>query len=260
MTSVPSQYQGIVTEAVQGTGLPEGVVVAQINEESGFNPNAVSPTGAEGMFQFEPGTLASTGGGNPFDPSQEVHNYINYMNTLLSQEGGSVYKALEAYNAGPGNLQAGAGYASTILANAGTGSITVTPGSGASSPSNPSKPGKNVPQNATATANLNCPSVTMNPLTWFSLPSSLGCQAAQASVNFVMGDIIDWAERLGLILLGAVFIIVGIIRLSESNKTIKQAMNSGGNRDGSSSPGNGEETTESESIEHNAAVDAAEVA
>jgi hypothetical protein len=121
MVSVPSQYQALVDEAASGTGLPADVVAAQINEESGFNPTALSPTGAMGIFQFEPGTYTSEGGtaGTEDNPADEVNAYITFMKQLLAWSGGNVAKALAAYNAGQGNWQAGQGYANTILANAG---------------------------------------------------------------------------------------------------------------------------------------------
>lgn len=117
--SVPSQYQTLITEAAKALGLPISVVASQIKLESDFDPNAVSPTGAEGMAQFEPYTWKDFGTGSPFNPSDAMAAYIKYMGALLKQENGSVYAALEAYNAGPGNLKAGSGYAKTILERAG---------------------------------------------------------------------------------------------------------------------------------------------
>lgn len=120
MTAVPPQYQAAVAQAAATLGIPEGVVAAQINSESSWNPNAVSPTGAQGLTQFEPGTWASYGSGSPFDPNAAIAAYTKYMSALLQQEGGSVRNALAAYNAGPGNLPAGYGYADQIMSAAGT--------------------------------------------------------------------------------------------------------------------------------------------
>lgn len=133
MTNVPKQYQQYVTDAAKTTGMPESVVAAQINLESSFNPNAVSPAGAQGIAQFMPGTWKEYGSGSPFDAGNAFTAYSKYMAALLKEEGGSVRKALEAYNAGPGNLPAGAGYATEILNAAGSGDVTVS-GTGSTPP------------------------------------------------------------------------------------------------------------------------------
>lgn len=118
MTSVPSDYQSLISNAAQELGIPEAIVAAQIQLESDFNPNAISPTGAEGIAQFEPATWSEYGSGSPYNATDAMNAYVKYMKVLLNQENGSVLKALEAYNAGPGNLNAGESYADTILKNA----------------------------------------------------------------------------------------------------------------------------------------------
>lgn len=123
---VPAQFQPLVNQAARGTGLPAAVVAAQANEESGFNPNATSPTGAQGWLQFEPSTWKAQGvPGSPYNPQAATQGYIKLMGSLLRQFGGNVRNALAAYNAGPGNLAAGYGYADTILRNAGAGATTI---------------------------------------------------------------------------------------------------------------------------------------
>jgi hypothetical protein len=178
---IPSEYQTYVTQAAKATGLSQAVICAQINEESGWNPNAQSDAGAEGIAQFEPGTFSGQGcSGTPYNPGDAFACYSKYMSSLLTEEGGSVQKALEAYNAGPGNLAAGAGYADTILSNAGQGVPTTANPSGGSSGGSSS----------------NC---------IFSFPV-LGC------VSFPFeGDIKDWLERGALMVFGAIAIIVGLV-------------------------------------------------
>jgi Transglycosylase SLT domain len=130
MASVPAAFRAFIDAMVKGTGLPESVVVAQVNAESGFQAGVTSPAGAEGWLQFEPGTYAAYGGtGSEYVPANEVKPYINLMNALLKWAGGDVRKALAAYNAGQGNWQAGLGYADAILAAAGQPS-TLTSGGG----------------------------------------------------------------------------------------------------------------------------------
>lgn len=130
---VPSSIAQFISEAAQGTGLPETVVAAQNYTESGYGTNqGPSSAGAEGPWQFLPGTFDSIMGTltGITDWAVSTTAYIKYMNQLLAQEHGNVRDALAAYNAGPGNLQAGYGYADNILALAGQQqSITVASGS-----------------------------------------------------------------------------------------------------------------------------------
>lgn len=119
--TVPSNYVWWVQAASKGTGIGYDIVACQINEESGFNPNAVSPAGAEGIAQFLPSTFASYSSGSPFNVNDALRAYINYMNALARIENNDIFNMLAAYNAGPGNLPAGYGYATTILNCAGAG-------------------------------------------------------------------------------------------------------------------------------------------
>ena len=127
---VPSSLIGWAAGVI---GIPCQVVSAQINMESGGNPAAVSPTGAQGVAQFEPGTWASEGcGGSPNNVNDAMKCYAKYMYELVTQFHGNVRNALAAYNAGPGNLAAGYGYADSILAQAGQpGGLAASGGSGA---------------------------------------------------------------------------------------------------------------------------------
>src|SRR5207249_11276371 len=57
--------------------------------------------------------------GDPTDLKNELAAYVTYMKSLLNQERGNIQLALAAYNAGPGNTQAGMQYANTIIQNSG---------------------------------------------------------------------------------------------------------------------------------------------
>ncbi len=120
-TFVPDIYVGWVRTAAAKTGMPYAVVACQISKESGFNPGAVSPVGAEGIAQFLPSTFIQYATGSPFNTTDAWVAYTNFMVALLAWSGGSIWKALAAYNAGQGNWQAGIGYANMILACAGQG-------------------------------------------------------------------------------------------------------------------------------------------
>lgn len=140
--NVPPQYQGYLETMAAITGIPYSVEAAQAYIESNFNAKAVSPAGAEGWLQFLPSTYrayaaqAGVPTGSEFNPQDETAVYDVFMKQLLQTEGGNIYKALEAYNAGAGNLSAGAGYATQILNLAGVStSATATPGANQTTPS-----------------------------------------------------------------------------------------------------------------------------
>lgn len=94
-------YVDIARQAALSAGINPDIFVRQIQQESGFNPNAGSPAGAEGIAQFMPGTAASMGI-NPYDPAQALSGAARLMASLSAQFGGDYAKALAAYNAGAG--------------------------------------------------------------------------------------------------------------------------------------------------------------
>ncbi|MBN9623683.1 MAG: lytic transglycosylase domain-containing protein, partial [Actinobacteria bacterium] len=53
--------------------------------ESNFNPFAVSPAGAVGIAQFMPGTAASYGLEDPFDPAEAIGAQARLMSDLMNQ-------------------------------------------------------------------------------------------------------------------------------------------------------------------------------
>ena len=119
LLDVPAKYAADVRAAASKMGVSEKLVAAQINVESAFNPDVTSSAGAEGIAQFEPGTWAQWGHGSPFNPADAFPAYAAFMSSLISQYNGNLRNALAAYNAGPGNLAAGYGYADKILHAAG---------------------------------------------------------------------------------------------------------------------------------------------
>ena len=81
------------------------LLAAQLYAESGFNPFARSPAGAEGIAQFMPGTADAYGLDNPFDAVAAIDAQAHLMSDLLRQFGGKVALALAGYNAGAGAVQ-----------------------------------------------------------------------------------------------------------------------------------------------------------
>ena len=101
--SVP--YQSQIEAAAAKYGIDAAVLKGLIKQESGFNPNAGSPAGAQGLTQLMPGTAASLGVTNVHDPAQSIDGGAHYLKMQLDRFGGDYSKALAAYNAGPGAVQ-----------------------------------------------------------------------------------------------------------------------------------------------------------
>lgn len=97
-----AQIQEIVRSAARRYSIDEGIALRQIKQESGFNPNAVSSQGAQGLAQFIPGTWAIWGSGSPFDPVAAMEAWGKYFSHLLSKFGGDYRLALAGYHSGEG--------------------------------------------------------------------------------------------------------------------------------------------------------------
>lgn len=97
-------YRNIARQAARYYGISPDLFVRQIQQESGFNPRAYSPAGAEGIAQFMPATARSMGV-NPWDPTSALYGGARLMAQSARQFGGNYAKALAAYNAGPGAVK-----------------------------------------------------------------------------------------------------------------------------------------------------------
>ena len=104
---LPADKQGYIALAQQdaiAAGIPPGLFVRQINQESGFNPTDLSDAGAEGIAQFMPDTAAGLGI-DPWNPVQALQGAAQLMSRYTHTYGGDYAKALAAYNGGSGTLQ-----------------------------------------------------------------------------------------------------------------------------------------------------------
>lgn len=103
----------IVKAATTCPTITAPVLAAQIDAESGWNPKATSPVGAQGPAQFMPGTWAAygrdddgNGTASPFDIGDAVMAQARYdcaiSKLVESVPGDRLENTLAGYNAGPG--------------------------------------------------------------------------------------------------------------------------------------------------------------
>jgi Transglycosylase SLT domain/D-alanyl-D-alanine carboxypeptidase len=102
---VPPRFHDPIARAALRWNVPMNLLAAQLYAESGFNPFARSPAGAEGIAQFMPGTADAYGLDNPFDAEAAIDAQAELMSDLLRQFDGKVAFALAGYNAGAGAVE-----------------------------------------------------------------------------------------------------------------------------------------------------------
>jgi soluble lytic murein transglycosylase-like protein len=83
-------------------GLNPGLVSALMAVESDFDPDAVSPKGAQGLMQLMPLITKYYRVYNPFDPQQNIEGGIRYLSDMLRLFDNKLPLALAAYNGGEG--------------------------------------------------------------------------------------------------------------------------------------------------------------
>jgi Transglycosylase SLT domain/SPOR domain len=89
----------LMQQQAEARGLPPMPFVRLIWRESRFDPNAVSPKGAQGIAQFMPGTASDRGLADPFEPKAAIRHSASLL-ADLRREFGNFGLAAAAYNAG----------------------------------------------------------------------------------------------------------------------------------------------------------------
>jgi soluble lytic murein transglycosylase-like protein len=99
------RYDVHIQEAAELYQLPQSFIRAVMLVESNFYPDVVSVDGAIGLMQLMPGTAASMGVVDAFDPRQNVLGGTRYLRVLANRFNGDLVLTVAAYNAGEGAVQ-----------------------------------------------------------------------------------------------------------------------------------------------------------
>ncbi len=113
--SYRGKYLQTAKDAARRHGVPEDLFLRLVQQESGWNPGAVSPKGATGLAQLMPETARMLGV-DINDPEENLQGGARYLRRMYDKFG-SWKLALAAYNAGPGAVDEHDGippYAETI--------------------------------------------------------------------------------------------------------------------------------------------------
>lgn len=106
---IPHRYRRAIDVAERAYSLPHNLLARVLWQESRFRDDIItgammSPKGALGIAQFEPGTAKDLNI-DPLDPCEAIPAAAAYLRSLYGAAGWSWRKALAAYNWGIGNVQ-----------------------------------------------------------------------------------------------------------------------------------------------------------
>ncbi|AWN47396.1 lytic transglycosylase [Methylobacterium terrae] len=99
------EFVALAESAATRHGLDAEFFKRLIRQESGYNPNAVSAAGAQGIAQFMPATALMVGLDDPFDPRKALPKSAEHL-AALRQRLGNEGLAAAAYNAGEARVRA----------------------------------------------------------------------------------------------------------------------------------------------------------
>lgn len=98
-------YDTFIERVAREEGLSPELIKAVALVESGFDPRAVSPKGAQGLMQLMPATAERYGVADAFDPLENLRAGARHLGDLVEEFGGDLTLALAAYNAGSGAVR-----------------------------------------------------------------------------------------------------------------------------------------------------------
>ncbi len=99
-------FADLIFGAAERHSLNPALVAAVVRAESAFDPQAVSPKGAQGLMQLMPATAQRFGldASTVFKPAKNLDAGARYLSWLVDRFDGELPSVLAAYNAGEGTV------------------------------------------------------------------------------------------------------------------------------------------------------------
>jgi membrane-bound lytic murein transglycosylase B len=94
-----------VNSASEKYGVDSNLILAIIKQESDFDSNSKSSSGAAGLMQVMPDNFKHTGIKDEYDVEQNINGGTKLFKEYLDKFNGNTEMALMAYNGGPGTMQ-----------------------------------------------------------------------------------------------------------------------------------------------------------
>ena len=98
----PAEIEKVIVQMAERHHVDPALIRAVIAAESGWNQDATSRKGAQGLMQLMPGTAQQLGVNDAYNPQQNIEAGVRYLRALLEKYNGDLDRALAAYNAGEG--------------------------------------------------------------------------------------------------------------------------------------------------------------
>jgi len=98
-------FSDVIQASAEVFTIDESLIRAIIHAESAYQPEALSPQGAQGLMQLMPATQKELQIENIFDPVSNIEGGTRYLASLMKEFDQNIEWAAAAYNAGPGAVR-----------------------------------------------------------------------------------------------------------------------------------------------------------
>jgi soluble lytic murein transglycosylase-like protein len=98
-------FSDVIQASAEVFTIDESLIRAIIHAESAYQPEALSPQGAQGLMQLMPATQKELQIENVFDPVSNIEGGTRYLAGLMKEFDQNIELAAAAYNAGPGAVR-----------------------------------------------------------------------------------------------------------------------------------------------------------